>query len=209
MSPTSPLTLSPRSPSARQVSLAPAPDPAAHGRISTGARSGGRPTLGIDVLIDIVGGLARAEELWRPHVHHDHLSRTSVRLVATAAYEVWLLGWAPGQGVDLHDHGGANAAFVVLQGELEELTLGFAGITTQRLRAGDVGTVASGAIHDVVNAGSADATSIHVYSDPLRTMTFYEPDGTPQYTEIVEEVPALVSSADQARALHPSVDARR
>ena len=209
MSPTSHLTLRPRSPSARQVSLAPAPDGAARGPIPAGARSGRRPTLGIDVLVDIAGGLARAEELWRPHVQHDHLSRTSVRLVATAAYEVWLLGWAPGQGVDFHDHGGANAAFVVLQGELHELTLGFAGVTTRRLGLGDVGTVASGAIHDVVNAGSADATSIHVYSDPLRTMTFYAPDGSPRHTEIVEEVPALVSSPDQARALHPSGDARR
>ena len=183
-----------RSPSARRVSLARPVGPTPT-----------RPALGIDTIVDIASGLARAEELWRPHVRHDDLSRTSVRLVATEAYEVWLLGWAPGQGVDLHDHGGANAAFVVLDGELDELTLGFAGITTRRLATGAVGTVAAGAIHDVVNRGPADATSIHVYSDPLRTMTFYEPDGTPRYTEIVEEVPALVtSSPDTARALHPS-----
>lgn len=182
-----------RSPSARQHRLV----PAAAGTLVA-------PTLDLDTLVDIASGLARAEDLWRPHVAHDQLSRTSVRLVATAAYEVWLLGWTPGQSVALHDHGGANAAFVVLEGELDELTLGFAGITTRRLGAGGVGTVASGAVHDVLNRGTVDATSIHVYSDPLRTMTFYEPDGTPTHTEAVEEVPALVSSSSIARSLHPA-----
>lgn len=187
-----------RSASARQVSLAPAP---------TRPRSGPaprRPTLGLDTLVDIATGLALATDLWRPHVHHDELSRTSVRLVATDAYEVWLLGWSQGQGVDLHDHGGANAAFVVLEGELQELTLGPTGLRARSLRAGGVGTVASGAVHDVVNTGTVDATSIHVYSDPLRTMTFFDPDGTPRHTELVEEVPALLTAGGPGRALHPS-----
>jgi hypothetical protein len=37
--------------------------------------------------------------------------------------------------------------------------------------------VASHAVHDVVNAGTCHATSIHVYSPPLRSMTFYDPVG--------------------------------
>ena len=187
-----------RSASARQVSLVPAPTRPPSGP----ARR--RPALDLDVLVDIASGLALAVDLWRPHVHHDQLSRTSVRLVATEAYEVWLLGWSQGQGVDLHDHGGANAAFVVLEGELEELTLGSAGLRSRSLRAGGVGTVASGAVHDVVNAGTVDATSIHVYSDPLRTMTFFDPDGTPRHTELVEEVPALLTAGGTDRALHPA-----
>src|SRR6266511_2315889 len=65
-------------------------------------------------LADIVIGLARAEDLWRPHVLHNPDERARVRLLATPAYEVWLLGWTPGQAVGLHDHGGANAAFVVV-----------------------------------------------------------------------------------------------
>lgn len=131
-----------------------------------------------------------------------------MRLVATEAYEVWLLGWTIGQRVDLHDHGGANAAFVVLDGELDEITLGFAGTTTRRLRTGSVGVVDAGTIHDVTNPGSADATSLHVYSDPLRSMTFYDEDGTPRHTELVAQVPALVSSAAQSRSLHPAAGGR-
>jgi quercetin dioxygenase-like cupin family protein len=190
-----------RSPSARRVSLV----AGAHA-LDPGPRTSSRPAgpLGVGTLVDIATGLAAAEGLWRPHVSHDPLSRTSVRLVATPAYEVWLLGWAQGQGVDLHDHGGANAAFVVLEGELTELTLHDTGIDTVRLRAGAVGTVPAGAVHDVVNRTVAPATSIHVYADPLRTMTFYDAHGTPTFTELVQEVPALLSSAGTARALHPA-----
>ncbi len=182
-----------RSPAARRVSLSrPARRPVAE------------PALDLDALVAIAQGLAQAEDLWRPHVSHDPLSRTSVRLVATEAYEVWLLGWTDGQRVELHDHGGANAAFVVLDGSLEEITLGFAGTTTKRLAAGAVGTVAAGVIHDVVNTEPIVATSLHVYSDPLRTMTYYDSEGTPTYTELVEQVPALLTSATQSRSLHPA-----
>lgn len=129
-------------------------------------------------------------------------------MVATEVYEVWLLGWTATQRVELHDHGGARAAFVVLEGELDELTLGATGVTRKRLEPGSIGTVEAGVIHDVVNAGQTNATSLHVYSAPLETMTFYDPAGRPRYTEVVEEVPALVTSAEQTRALHPSSDAR-
>lgn len=179
---------------ARRVSLHPPQTPAA----------GTAPCLDLGALADIALGLGRVEDLWRPHVRHDVLSRTSVRMVATAAYEVWLLGWSATQRVELHDHGGARAAFVVLEGELDELTLTPIGVTRERLGPGSVGTVEAGVIHDVVNAGEADATSLHVYSAPLETMTFYDPAGRPRYTEVVEEVPALVTSAEQTRALHPA-----
>ncbi|QXC59475.1 cysteine dioxygenase family protein [Aquihabitans sp. G128] len=160
--------------------------------------------LDLDTIVDIATGLAAADGLWRPHVDHDPVSRTSVRLVATPVYEVWLLGWSPGQRVELHDHGGANAAFVVVDGELDELTLGASGLRSRHLGTGDVGTVASGAIHDVVNRGTVEATSLHVYADPLRTMTFYDDHGTATFTEVVEEVPAIISSAVTGRALHPA-----
>lgn len=182
-----------RSAAARRVSLA-----------RTARRSVETPALDLDTLVAIAQGLAQAEGLWRSHVSHDPLSRTSVRLVATEAYEVWLLGWTDGQRVELHDHGGANAAFVVLEGVLEEITLGFAGTTTKRLGPGAIGTVPAGVIHDVVNTEPQVATSLHVYSNPLRTMTYYDEGGEATYTELVEEVPALLTGASQAQALHPA-----
>ena len=40
--------------------------------------------------------------------------------MATPIYEVWLLGWTPGQSVGLHDHGPANGAFIIVDGTLTE-----------------------------------------------------------------------------------------
>src|SRR6188508_539359 len=79
------------------------------------------PRLELPVLADIVGGLAEASDLWRAHVQHDPVERARVRLLATAAYEVWLIGWTPGQSVGLHDHGGSHGAYVVVDGTLTEV----------------------------------------------------------------------------------------
>ena len=199
-----------RSVAARRVSLqrAETGGPAAVGPSAVGSSgvgpAGRIPPLATEILADIAVGLGQATALWRPHVDHDPLSRTAVRLVATDVYEAWLLGWTPTQRVELHDHGGANAAFVVLEGALTEISLTRSGPTSERLGVGAVGTVPAGVVHDVLNPGPADATSLHVYSYPLRTMTFFDRDGTPTYSEIVEQVPALVTSASQAQALHPS-----
>jgi oxalate decarboxylase/phosphoglucose isomerase-like protein (cupin superfamily) len=111
--------------------------------------------------------------------------------------------------VELHDHGGANAAFVVLDGELEELVLDPTPTAPGRLRrrhlaTGDVSTVPAGVVHDVVNRSGGPATSLHVYADPLRSMTFYDRLGAPIMREVVQHVPALLSAYASGRALHPA-----
>src|SRR3954469_10615472 len=88
--------------------------------------------LELDVLGDIVTGLSCAESLWKPYVAHDPHERVRRRLLATPAYEVWLLGWTPGQAVGWHDHGDANGAFVVVDGELAETTLDGVLVRVQR-----------------------------------------------------------------------------
>src|SRR4051812_32270423 len=45
------------------------------------------------------------------------------RLAAEPDAEVWVLTWLPGQGTDLHDHGGSSGAFVVVSGTLTEHTV--------------------------------------------------------------------------------------
>jgi len=167
------------------------------------------PPLELDVLADIVDGLARAEPLWRPHVAHDPHDRVRLRLLATPAYEVWLLGWAPGQSVGLHDHGDANGAFVVVDGELTETTLESDRLSTVTLGVGEFGRVPAGVLHDVANRSSRNATSIHAYSHPLRAMGFYGDDGSLARIEAVHEQSTLlddaaVSPAAVWRALHPA-----
>src|SRR3954452_20125356 len=148
--------------------------------------------LELDVLGDIVTGLARAESLWRPHVAHDRHERVRRRLLATPLYEVWLLGWTPGQSVGLHDHGDANGAFVVVDGQLVETALTAGTVHDMALGAGDLGRVPSGSVHDVANRAPRNATSIHVYSRPLSAMGFYRPDGALVRVEAVHEQSTLV-----------------
>jgi len=133
--------------------------------------------LATTTLSDIVHGLAIAEDLWRPHVVHNPDERARVRLLATPAYEVWLLGWTPGQAVGLHDHGGANAAFFVVDGTLTETVAvdrTSRTLVDRSIPAGSAGVVRAGQIHDVANRSSTLATSIHAYSKPLRSMGFYD-----------------------------------
>jgi predicted metal-dependent enzyme (double-stranded beta helix superfamily) len=133
-------------------------------------------TLSLDpaALVDIATGLAQATSLWAPHVHADADQRHSVRLLATDAYEVWVLSWAPGQSVSLHDHGPSAGALVVLEGELTEVTVGQGHPQRAILAEGTVQTLEVGLVHDVLNEGTRDAVSLHVYSPPLSVMGIWD-----------------------------------
>jgi mannose-6-phosphate isomerase-like protein (cupin superfamily) len=126
-----------------------------------------------------------AGEHWVPHARVDEKRRHHVRLVGTDLYEAWLLGWAPGQHVGMHDHGDAAGAFFVLSGTLREM-LPARRRSIVDLGAGSTGVVARGQLHDVGNASERPALSIHVYSPPLTRMTFYDAAGrSPVRTEAV------------------------
>jgi predicted metal-dependent enzyme (double-stranded beta helix superfamily) len=161
-----------------------------------------RPSIEVELLADILAGLASVPTLWEPHVVHDPIERTKVRLLATPQYEIWLLGWCPGQRVDLHDHGDSAAVFQILQGALLELRLEQSALRNHRLGQGATRTALPGTIHDVLNTSSSVATSLHAYSPPLATMNFY---GVGEArSEAVENVPALYDSGRLARQLHPA-----
>ena len=131
--------------------------------------------LPVDELADIAAAVA-AGDRWMPHARVDAIRRHHVRLLGTDAYEAWLLGWAPGQHVGMHDHGDASGAFFVLAGELREL-LPERRRSVVDLGAGSTGVVARGQLHDVGNVSDRPALSVHVYSPPLATMTFYDAAG--------------------------------
>src|SRR5215471_9651230 len=125
------------------------------------------------VLADIAAGLAAAPPLWRSVVRHDPEGRRPVRLLATDRYEVWVIGWTTGQHVRLHDHGASAGAVVVVEGELVEVVPRIGGPAAEHALGGDGPRhLAVGTVHDVVNRAAAPATSIHVYSPPLSSMTY-------------------------------------
>ena len=138
----------------------------------------------VDELAAIAEGVA-AEEWWTRHARVDTARRHHARLLGNDVYEAWLLGWAPGQHVGMHDHGDAAGAFFVLSGALREV-LPERRRSIVDLGAGSTGVVARGHLHDVGNVSAVPALSIHVYSPPLTRMTFYDAAGrAPLRTEAV------------------------
>jgi len=144
-------------------------------------------------LADIVGGLAGAPDLWRDFLPALGPDRSSVHLLQTDAYDVWLIGWPPGTRVEPHDHGTSAGAFTVVQGTLTEYR--WTPVPRPRtVGTGDVVTIGSGVVHDVVADRPEDgaAISIHAYSPPLREMGFYSDDAARLLTRVtVDSAPTI------------------
>ena len=113
----------------------------------------------------------------------DPVERWYHRIAATPDHEVWLLTWLPGQGTELHDHGGSAGAFQVVEGMLTEDTVSGAGgpvrIGARELGAGTGRRFGPRHIHRITNRSGRPATSVHVYGPALASMTRYRlgPDG--------------------------------
>ena len=151
-------------------------------------------------LEDIAAGLAQARALWAAAVHHDPDRRFFARLLETDAYAAWVIGWAPGQGVGLHDHGGSAGAVVVVDGRLvESEVVPGAGVRHRTVGTGESFAFGAGHVHGVANFDDRPATSIHVYSPPLRAMTYFgSDDGDPAPTRI-EPVTSSASHPELVR----------
>jgi hypothetical protein len=128
-----------------------------------------------DELLELAGSAARRVSSWPYGVplserRYELLERTVTR-------EVWLIHWPTGRGLSLHDHGGSSGAFYLVAGELEETVPArrSARLHHHILRAGTGSSFGPAHIHSVVNHGNDPATSVHVYSPPLSSMTFYRP----------------------------------
>ena len=171
----------------------------------TGDRPSGREPLPAHVLADIAAGFAAARPLWESTVRHHPDGRRPVRLIGTERYEVWVIGWTAGQNVRAHDHGDSTGAFVVTEGELTEvLPSGAGGVVERTLGVGRLRHLALGTVHDVVNRATAPATSIHVYSPPLTSMTYYDETFEPIHRESIGEERPLLDDRSSSYLLHPS-----
>jgi hypothetical protein len=141
----------------------------------------------------VASTLALRPDFWRPLVRYQEETRWT-RLLEPhlledvldpslhddlAAAEVWLLSWVPGQGTALHDHGPSAGAFAVAQGVLSERVVAAGrGGRHPREAAGDLGAgrvryFGPRYVHQVRNAGTEPAVSVHVYAPRLTVMNTY------------------------------------
>jgi hypothetical protein len=174
------------------------------------AAGGNRPGLSPLRLAGLLETVAADPRLWEPCVRHEPSSRWYGSLFRDDVVDLWLLTWQQDNSTDLHDHGGSSGAFRVLSGSLAEFrpTSGPRGAGLAR-HARTVGeTVAFGPrlVHDVHNVEATAAVSLHVYSPPLTSMTYYDlaDSGStgalvsPRHTEPVDVRPSDGPVAERA-----------
>jgi mannose-6-phosphate isomerase-like protein (cupin superfamily) len=135
--------------------------------------------------------VAREPSKWEQHVRFDSAHRHWARLAGPNDVDLWLLTWLPDQATELHDHGDAAAAVVVLSGRLTEVRAQPDGeLSSTVLVPGGAYGLPVGTVHDVLNTGPEPAVSVHAYSPRLTQMTFYAVDSDglrPVNTTPVEE----------------------
>lgn len=125
--------------------------------------------------------LTSAPAEWVARVRLDPEGRWYEQIRMNDAYELWLISWLPGHLTGFHDHGGANGAFGVMWGELDEHVVvrgaggSLGGSAAKRLAAGTVRSFGPRHVHDVRNSSAGSvAVSVHAYSPPLSAMTRYD-----------------------------------
>jgi hypothetical protein len=128
-------------------------------------------------LEQVATAVARERALWAGLVGPQP-PRVRQRIVLHRAenYEVLLLVWSPSETSDWHDHGGASGGYAVVEGELQERFRASdgAGLETRHLRVGSHGSFGPAHLHDVEAPSERVAVSVHAYSPPLATLTYYE-----------------------------------
>jgi len=137
----------------------------------------GAPDVG--ALARVVEGVA-SRRRWEAQVRADTGERWRHLLYRGAELEVWLLGWGSRSVLELHDHGGASGAYAVVEGAVVETWTNRASSDMLRWRKSTPGTVRTmgpDVIHEMHGAASGQSLTLHCYSPPLSTMTFYERRG--------------------------------
>jgi predicted metal-dependent enzyme (double-stranded beta helix superfamily) len=162
--------------------------------------------LTFEALHAIASGLAQVEAPI-PLGEDDPSTPRSVRLLATASYDVWLITWPDGSGLEPHDHGGVRSVLHVVGGELVEIVADYVDGQPPRarmLRQGDTVRAKPSFVHDLANRSGADATTLHVYSPPLSEISFFNLHTDTECerlrtTAVVDQEPQA-SSNDSARS---------
>jgi hypothetical protein len=134
----------------------------------------GQPGIGPLALLDSLQAYVKEMTGLLPVADPNLTERRYELLELTDDLEIWAIHWPQGQRLELHDHGGSVGALWVVSGSLEELYIQDSRTVARRRLVTDGGAAFGPAyIHDVVNVQPNPATSVHAYSPPMASMTFY------------------------------------
>jgi Cysteine dioxygenase type I len=140
-------------------------------------RGPGGQRLSLDALTVIAAGLAQTV----PEADHSWIRgarRSYTQLLQTDLYDAWMISWLPSGNLELHDHGGSLGAVAVASGKLVEAYTDLRWRHPVRHRVinhPETITIPRTRVHEVSNPGPERAVSVHVYSPPLSSMTFFDP----------------------------------
>lgn len=119
------------------------------------------------VLDDIAAGLAAvAAPTGRPEPWEVH----TTLLLATAAYDAYLMEWGPAAMSDSHDHDGSVGVVHVVAGSLIESSQRIDADLpdpVRRLEAGDATHISAAQFHRLFNQTGERAVTINVFSPPI------------------------------------------
>lgn len=133
-----------------------------------------RPWSGRE-LAGLVVAAASDARRWSRLVEFDEQERFALKIDENDEHDLWLLTWLPGQTTGWHDHGGSTGAFAVARGALRERRFAPGrGVQEIRLGAGASRIVPDPVLHHVGNHDVSRAISLHAYSPPLQTMTYFD-----------------------------------
>lgn len=152
------------------------PAPTLSALLPTAAAAPGR--LGAAELAELTRRYAGEVHEGRHRVVVDPRRRWYNLLRSDDTVDVWLITWATEQFAELHDHGDSLGALTVVGGDLTEdrWAAERAGLRRRRLGAGATVTFGRGYVHEVSNPAPEAAISVHAYSPPLTTMSYYALD---------------------------------
>lgn len=96
----------------------------------------------------------------------DLLKRTHKLISETDEFNIWMITWPPGTGIDWHDHGNSTASVTILKGELVEYRK--YDLNGSTFWYADSFLVLEETTHKVVNESTTKvAISLHTYWPPL------------------------------------------
>ena len=119
------------------------------------------------VLDDIAAGLASVAASTGPVAPWE--VRTTP-LLATAAYDAYLMEWGPAAMSDTHDHDGSVGVVHVVDGSLLESSQSLESqvpAPVRRLDRGDSTQIAAAQFHRLFNRSTDTAVTVHVFSPPI------------------------------------------